>query len=339
MTTPRPDHATHPRPTTTHRLRRPALGASLALVAFAACQGAADHRSAAPAPDAPVPGGDKMSLDEAAMTEARAGAAPAEQAAGLMKPVDNRKIVRTGHVALVVTTYDEARAQLDAIVQQAGGFIDSTRVSHHEGRVSQAELVLRVPASAFGGLLPALRALGEIQSETTDASDITDQYVDVSARLASARALEKRLLELAATGTGRVSEVLEVERELARVRAEVEQYQGTIRMWDDQIALSTLSITLSTKQPEIAAPKPPAPPSFGDNVEGAFDRSVEALGDAGEALAMAAVSLLPWMPLILPGLFLGRRFVRRHLTLPRAIVHVAPPPPPPAPPEPPAPPA
>jgi hypothetical protein len=332
MTTPRIAHAPHPQPTTTHRLRRPVLGATLALVAFAACQGAADHRNAAASdPPAPEPRGDEMLHDKTAMTEARA-AAPAGQGAGLLKPVDNRKIVRTGHVALVVTTYDEARAQLDVIVQQAGGFIDSTRVSHHEGRVSQAELVLRIPASAFGGLLPALRALGEIQSETTDASDITDQYVDVSARLASARALEKRLLELAATGTGRVSEVLEVERELARVRAEVEQYQGTIRMWDDQVALSTLSITLSTKQPEIAAPKPPAPPSFGDNVEGAFDRSVEALGDAGEGLAMAAVSLLPWMPLILPGLFLGRRFVRRHLTLPRAIVHVAPP-------EPPAPPA
>ncbi len=338
---PSPSRARPPVPSTSYRLRRPLLAATLASLAFAACQGAADHRegTAASGPDGKAQ--EAAYYGDMVDDVARAEPAAAQAARGLLMPaVDSRKIVRTGHVALLITTYDDVRARLDQLVKAAGGFIDSTQVSHSEGRVSHAQLVLRIPSSSFGDLLPALRALGEIQSETTDASDITAEYVDLSARLTSARALEKRLLELAATGTGSVVEVLEVERELARVRGDIEQHEGRIRMWDDQVALSTLTLSLSTRQPEIAAPKPPAPPTFGDNVEGAFDRSVAALGDAGESLAMAGVSLLPWLPLIVPGLLLGRRFVRRHLTLPRAIIHVAPPPPPepPMPPPPPPPP-
>jgi hypothetical protein len=117
---------------------------------------------------------------------------------------------------------------------------------------------------------------------------------------------------------------------------EIEQYEGRIRMWDDQVSLSSLTITMSTEQPEIVA-KPVAAPTFRDKVGGAFDDSVGALRDAGEGLAMAGVSLLPWLPLIIPGLLIGRRFVRKYVTnIPRAIVaapyYPPPPPPPPAPP-------
>jgi hypothetical protein len=117
------------------------------------------------------------------------------------------------------------------------------------------------------------------------------------------------------------------------VRGEIEQYEGRIRMWDDQVSLSTLTVTLSTEQPEIIA-KPKADPTFRQRVSGAFDSSVDTMRDAGEAAAMFGVSLLPWLPLIIPGLLLGRRFVRKHLTsIPQAIVaapYYPPPPPPPA---------
>jgi hypothetical protein len=183
-----------------------------------------------------------------------------------------------------------------------------------------------------------LRALGEVQAESTDSADITAEYVDQSARREAARALEKRLLELAANRTGTVADVLEVERELARVRSEIEQYEGQIRMWDDQVSMSTLSLTLSTRTPEIAAPKPPG---FQSDAGSTFDRSVGTLTDAGRGLLLALIAILPWLPLLIPSFLLGRRYFRRwRAALPKAVaMYPAPPYPFYAPPPPPAPPA
>ncbi len=339
----------HPDPSSRRprSLRRLAAIAALAAVLFGACK--ANEGKPASAGAAPEPAsyyrdeaGRQVTVDAPAGKPARQFSAEPRSPDGQLRPtlggqpgpVDNRKIVRTGHIDLVVTTYDTAREQIEAIVKEAGGFVDSTRVSRSEGQVSSAVIVLRVPATGFGDLLPRLRALGEIQSESTDAADITAEYVDTSARLSSARALEKRLIELAATRTGTVAEVLEVERELARVRGEIEQLEGQMRVWNDQVSLSTLTITLATKRPEIAAT---AAPSFSRRVSLAWHDSIAALATAAEGLSIAFIALLPWLPLLLPLAFFGIRFLRRRVRLPRAVVYVPSaypmaPAPPPAPP-------
>ena len=166
---------------------------------------------------------------------------------------DGRKVIRTGAIQLVVGDYATARAKLDALLAATGGYVDSTQVSHSQGSVSNATIVLRLPSATFGSILPKLRELGEITGETTNAADITAQYVDISARLASSKALEKRLLELATARDGGIEAVLAVERELARVRGEIESYEGTMRQWNDQISMSTLTLSMSTRAPEIAA--------------------------------------------------------------------------------------
>jgi hypothetical protein len=312
----------------------PRLAAALALAAlsFGACKGASHESDSNAAPtDGRYASGEKMearavSVDEEADGTVGFAARPQAQ---------DRKIIRTGSISVVVDTYDAARETVEALVKGAGGYVDSTRVSHSEGRVSSASIVLRIPASSFGDLMPKLRALGEVTDESTDSADITAEYVDQTARLEAARALEKRLLELAANRTGTVADVLEVERELARVRGEIEHYEGMIRMWDDQVSMSTLTISLATKAPEIAAPKPPG---FEKDASSALDRSVAALENAGKGLLLALISILPWLPLIIPSFLLGRRYVRRlRAALPVAVAHPMPmapmpypPPPPPA---------
>jgi len=230
---------------------------------------------------------------------------------------DGRKVIRTGRIELVVGKYDDARAKLDVLLATSGGYIDSTQVNHYQGSVSNATLVLRLPSATFGSILPKLRELGEITSESTAAADITAQYVDIDARLKSAKALEKRLLELAAERGGGVEAVLAVERELARVRAEIEGYEGNLRQWNDQIAMSTLTLTMSTQAPAIAA----APsPGLGDRIRTGFHDSMRALRDFGGWLAISAIAFLPWLILVVPALLLGRRAYRRFATrLPMAV--------------------
>lgn len=225
-------------------------------------------------------------------------------------PVDpTRKVIRTGQISLVVATYDDARGKLDALLKAAGGYVDSTQVQHYQGAVSSATLVLRIPQDAFGSILPRLKELGEISSESTAAEDVTDQYVDIAARLASAKTLEKRLLELAADRSSGVEALLAVERELARVRGEIESYEGRMRQWNDQIAMSTLTLSISTKAPAIAAVPDRG---LGDRIASGFHDSIDALQGFGAWLAITATSLLPWMILIVPGFIFGRRAYRRY---------------------------
>lgn len=232
---------------------------------------------------------------------------------------DNRKVIRTGAIQLVVGDYASARAKLDALLAATGGYVDSTQVSHSQGSVSNATIVLRLPSDTFGSILPKLRELGEITGETTNAADITAQYVDISARLASSKALEKRLLELATARDGGIEAVLAVERELARVRGEIESYEGTMRQWNDQIAMSTLTLTLSTRAPAIAAT---AEPGLGQRISSGFSGSIEALRDFGGWLAVTLIAFLPWLVFLIPGFVIGRRVMRRYFArLPKAIVH------------------
>lgn len=232
---------------------------------------------------------------------------------------DTRKVIRTGKLDLVIDDYDAAHAKLEALLAAAGGYIDSTQVAHREGAVGAATIVVRIPSEAFATLVPKLRTLGEIASESTAAEDITDQYVDLSARLASAKTLEKRLLELASERTGNVENLLAVERELARVRGEIEGYEGRIRQWDGQIAMSTLTLGLTTRAPVIAA-RPAREPGLGERVSHAFGASVDALRAFASGVAIAAIAVLPWLVLLVPGALLGRRLWRRHRrALPRAV--------------------
>ena len=240
---------------------------------------------------------------------------------------DDRKIIRTGHISLVVATYDDARAKIDALVQQAGGYVDSTQVNRRQDAISDATIVVRIPSTAFGSLLPKLREIGEIVSESTNAADITDQYVDIAARLASSKALEKRLLELATDKSGNIEQVLAVERELSRVRTEVESYEGRMRQWNDQIAMSTLTLSLATKRPEIVAA---AEASLGTRTKQAFNESIGSLRDFGSWLVINGIAFLPWLLLLIPALVFGRRFARRFIKLPTAIARTGEPPVPPA---------
>jgi uncharacterized protein DUF4349 len=296
--------------------RKLATYATLALV-FAACaKKAAEKEPPADLVDKPV----------ATLAGAADGKALTKNEGTLadQRPRDaTRKIIRTGRLDLVIDDYDATREKLEAIVKAAGGYVDSTQVAHHKGAVGEATIVLRLPSDAFGAIMPKLRALGEIASESTSADDITAQYVDLSARLTSAKTLEKRLLELAAERTGNVENLLAVERELARVRGEIEGYEGQIRQWNDQVAMSTLTLGLSTRAPVIAANVEPDP-TLGQRISHAFSSSVEALRNTGAAIAVSFIAFLPWLLFLIPGAVIGRRLYRRHQRrLPRAIVHPA----------------
>jgi hypothetical protein len=193
--------------------------------------------SEAPAapPAAPMPQADRASAQPAATATAA-----------------QSMLIRTGHATLEVQALDAAMARVRTMAQQLGGFVANTSVVGGRDQVRSATLELRIPAARFDEAVSGLSPVGKVESVNVMAEDVGEEFVDVSARVANARRLEERLVRLLASQTGRLQDVLAVERELARVREEVERYEGRMRYLQTRVAVSTLVINLHEPFPIIA---------------------------------------------------------------------------------------
>ena len=161
-------------------------------------------------------------------------------------------LIRTGHATLEVQALDAAIARVRTMAQQLGGFVANTSVVGGRDQVRSATLELKIPAARFDEAVSGLTPVGKVESVNVMAEDVGEEFVDVSARVANARRLEERLVRLLASQTGRLQDVLAVERELARVREEVERYEGRMRYLQTRVAVSTLVINLHEPFPIIA---------------------------------------------------------------------------------------
>ena len=224
-----------------------------------------------------------------------------------------RQLIHNAELHLEVEACDEARRAIDAALAASGGYLASANVSHFEGRVSRAVLVLRIPSANLGDALETFSQLGTVLHESLSTQDITDEFYDVQARLSNARKLESRLQELLATEADDLKDMLEVERELARVRETIERFEGKLRLWSKQVAFSTVTLQLSTR--DLYASEPT---TLGEQIGRTLHNSWSALVEMGRGLLLVVVALLPWaIPLALLG-WLFVRFLRRLAARSRA---------------------
>jgi hypothetical protein len=229
-----------------------------------------------------------------------------------------RKIVRNAEIVLIVAELDQARAAIDALLQGAGGYIAGADIDHADRQAPRATLSLRVPSPRLDEVVRGFGGLGTIAREQVTGEEITEQYYDLRARLANSRHMESRLLELLQTRTNKVAELLEVERELSREREQIERFEGKLRLWDHQVALSAVTLHLVTREPELAAA-----PGFGWQVAHTLRTSAAALGELARELVLALLALVPWSPVLVAAGFAlrrGARLLRRK----RAPVAVTP---------------
>src|SRR5205807_5412253 len=110
---------------------------------------------------------------------------------------------------------------------------------------------VKIPAPRYDEAVSSLSTIGKVETVNSQAEEVGEEYVDVTARVTNARRLEERLLTLLSNRTGKLDEVLRVERELARVREEIERYEGRLRYLSARVAMSTLTITVHEQVPLI----------------------------------------------------------------------------------------
>ena len=161
-------------------------------------------------------------------------------------------LVRTGQASIEVDSLEPAIAAVRALAQRMGGYVANTSLAAGREQVRAATLQLKVPSARFDALVGGLAPLGRVEMVNVNAEDVGEEYVDVAARVANARRLEARLLTLLERSAARLSDVLAVERELARVREEIERAEGRLRFLRTRVALSTLDVTVHEAAPILA---------------------------------------------------------------------------------------
>jgi predicted nuclease with TOPRIM domain len=153
-----------------------------------------------------------------------------------------RKAVRSADLVLSVDTAPKVAREVELRVNEAGGFIQRSSARSDGG----ASLQCRLPAAQLGHVMDRIAGLGHEERRFISASDVTEQYADLEARLRTSIALRDRLLHLLGRADG-ITDVLTVERELDRVQAAIESMQARLEFLKSQVELAELSVILHRK--------------------------------------------------------------------------------------------
>jgi Domain of unknown function (DUF4349)/Putative zinc-finger len=223
-------------------------------------------------------------------------------------------IAQSVSLTIVANNYADASAGIEHLATAHGGYIQTLTSDARSGTARQLSASLRLPAAQLADSLAELRKLGRVEQETRANEEVTDQYVDLQARLRSARATEQRLLQLLATRTGTLEDVLAAEQELARIREEIESMDGQRNVLQHRVSYVSVDVRLYEQYVE---PLQTGSTSTTTGLHNALVDGAHNLEDGVVALLVFLFaygpSILFWCALILiPGYFVWLRVRARR---------------------------
>jgi hypothetical protein len=163
-----------------------------------------------------------------------------------------RKVISLASVAIEVEVVEDSVSGVRAIAESVGGFVERLSSSSEDVH-QQANVTIRVPQTAFYSALERIEVLGKVLNRSVGTEDVSEHFIDLSARSKSSLREEQSLLSLLEKANT-VSEVLTIERELARVRSEIERLQGQLNFLNRRVELATINIQLYAPKEQIAEP-------------------------------------------------------------------------------------
>jgi len=165
----------------------------------------------------------------------------------------NRKLIRNATVELEIATFDDAVQKITAFASEERGYVATTNSQKQGNGKLRGQVVVKLLPENLDRFLQKIRALGDLKNQTLGTEDVTKAYFDTDARLKNAHVMEQRLIDMLNTKAGKVSDLLQVEKELGRVREEIEKMQGELKYWDSQVQFATVTISLAEKDMEEPA--------------------------------------------------------------------------------------
>ena len=205
-----------------------------------------------------------------------------------------RKIIYQATLALVVDDFSSLESEIPKLIESHSAYLASANLARNRGAQRSGKWTVRVPVEQYEAFLDQVTALGIPERREQTSQDVTMEYIDLEARIAAKKKLETRILKLLDDRSGKIKDVIDVERELSRVRSDIEQMEGRIRYLAKQSSLTTVTIHAR----EEADYHPPEAPGFGGRLAGTFSSSAGTLGSAIERLVMVVVACVPWVLMI-----------------------------------------
>ncbi len=208
-------------------------------------------------------------------------------------------IARTASLKISAKDFQSARAGVDRIITTFHGFAASMTINNAVGEPQSLNAELHFPAAQCDAALAALKALGRVEQEQQGGEEVTAQVVDLDARLKNARETETRLQDILKTRTGKVTDVLEVENQIAETRQSIEQMEGEQKQLHDRITFSAITLDLYEEyQASLETNDPSAGRRIRNAVVDGFRAAAEGslallvfLLNAGPSLLLAAIIL------------------------------------------------
>jgi hypothetical protein len=272
-------------------------------------------RGMKPAPKAAASGITQavQTLGAAGLVAAQPGTAPAGVA---------RKIVYDCQIDLVVDSVDPVAKKVVAFVQESRGYIAEQNVTGSPGSLRSIHWKVRVPVEQFDSLVESIIGLGELERNNRTSQDVTEQFYDIEARIKNKRVEEQTLNKILQERSGKLEDVLKIEIELSRVRGEIEQLEGKIRVLENLSSLATL--TLNIRERDKYAPAPPVVATFSTQIARTWSASIQSMVNVGKSIVLWFVAYAIWIPFWVIGAlvaFLVARALIRALirNLPRII--------------------
>jgi hypothetical protein len=151
-------------------------------------------------------------------------------------------VVYNAYIALETGGIQEAISKIEALAAKYGGYVAGTSLSS-SGIQTVTEISIRVPKAHFHSVVDLIRSYGKVLGERTTSEDVTQQYVDLKARLVNLQEQEMRLREILGMAKT-VEDVLNVERELERVRGDLESLQGQVNYLEGNVEMSSIAVRL-----------------------------------------------------------------------------------------------
>jgi hypothetical protein len=217
----------------------------------------------------------------------------------ILQPSTGPMIARTARLRLLAKDVEAARQAIDRIVRDLEGFMGQVDVERGVNEAKILRATVRVPTATLEEAFKALKALGEVIQESQGADDVTEQVMDLDARLANHRNTEKRLNDLLLKRTGQLADVLAAEREVARVREEIERLDAQRKNLDGRVTYATITVQVDEQHKATLDMGPlTASSRFRNALVDGFRSAVSSLLEALLIVVRVAPVLLVWTLLL-----------------------------------------
>jgi hypothetical protein len=224
----------------------------------------------------------------------------------------DRKIIRNANLTMEVASTTDTQHRVTSIAEAHGGFVVTSEAKQRENadsakRTLDIKLVVRVPANQFGAVLDQIRGLASnLREESVTGQDVTEEFIDLEARIKTQKALELQFLEIMKQA-GKVADALEVQRQIADVRTEIEKLEGRKRFLENRASLSTITVNIEAPKQIVVSTT-----GFGRNLRDAVSDSMDLASGMILFVVRFVIMMIPvGLFVLLPAGLIVRYLVRR----------------------------